>query len=111
MLTAFELWMGTHPTSPSHIYLDASTIKPLAKHLEDQPHLMGGNVIRQFSIKNGNLPFLFKVLSIRKPLSIQTHPDKPMAEKLHVERPDIYKGAFINSISPARKEAIDLIAY
>lgn len=39
----------------------------------------------------GHLPFLFKVLSIHKALSIQAHPDKALAEKLFQERPDIYK--------------------
>ncbi|RKO98696.1 hypothetical protein CXG81DRAFT_15575, partial [Caulochytrium protostelioides] len=39
----------------------------------------------------GDLPFLFKVLSIRKALSIQAHPDRALAQKLHRERPDVYK--------------------
>ena len=38
-----------------------------------------------------NLPFLFKVLSVNKALSIQAHPDKKHAEELHKARPDIYK--------------------
>uniref|UniRef100_A0A182SBB7 mannose-6-phosphate isomerase n=1 Tax=Anopheles maculatus TaxID=74869 RepID=A0A182SBB7_9DIPT len=37
------------------------------------------------------LPFLLKVLSIRKALSVQVHPDKVEAEKLHRQFPDIYK--------------------
>lgn len=40
---------------------------------------------------NGQLPFLFKVLSIAKALSIQAHPDKTLAERLHAERPQVYK--------------------
>jgi mannose-6-phosphate isomerase len=38
-----------------------------------------------------DLPFLLKVLSIRKALSIQAHPDKELARKLHNEFPKIYK--------------------
>ena len=38
-----------------------------------------------------DLPFMFKVLSIRSALSIQAHPDKILAQKLHVEFPDVYK--------------------
>jgi mannose-6-phosphate isomerase class I len=34
---------------------------------------------------------LLQVLSVAKPLSIQAHPDKALAEKLHAERPDTYK--------------------
>jgi mannose-6-phosphate isomerase len=41
---------------------------------------------------SGQLPFLFKVLSIGTALSIQAHPDKALAEKLFEERPQIYKG-------------------
>lgn len=66
-----ELWMGTHPNGPS---LVESTNQPLKEYL------------------NGSqLPFLFKVLSIDKPLSIQAHPDKTLAEQLHKKFPDIYK--------------------
>lgn len=40
---------------------------------------------------NGDLPFLFKVLSISKALSIQAHPDKKLAKILFEKFPDIYK--------------------
>lgn len=40
----------------------------------------------------GKLPFLFKVLSIRKALSIQAHPNKKLAEKLHIKDPKNYPG-------------------
>lgn len=49
---------------------------------------MGQKVLNKFG---PDLPFLFKVLAIRKALSIQAHPDKQLAQKLHAERPDIYK--------------------
>jgi len=38
-----------------------------------------------------SLPFLLKVLSINKALSLQVHPNKKEAERLHAEFPDIYK--------------------
>lgn len=41
--------------------------------------------------EDGSLPFLFKVLSVAKALSIQAHPAKDHAAKLHAERPEIYK--------------------
>jgi mannose-6-phosphate isomerase len=40
-----------------------------------------------------DLPFLLKVLSVRTALSIQSHPDKALAERLHWDRPDVYKDA------------------
>ncbi|KAK7062864.1 Mannose-6-phosphate isomerase [Paramarasmius palmivorus] len=89
-----ELWMGTHPTSPSHLLDPASgnaSIK-LSEYLKSNPSLIGASVAKLFpDAKDGNLPFLFKVLSIEKALSIQTHPDKPTAQKLHAEQPNIYK--------------------
>ena len=32
-----------------------------------------------------------QVLSVAKPLSIQAHPDKKLAEALHARRPETYK--------------------
>ncbi|EJU02087.1 hypothetical protein DACRYDRAFT_99861 [Dacryopinax primogenitus] len=37
------------------------------------------------------VPFLFKVLAIRKALSIQAHPDKALAQRLHRDKPEWYK--------------------
>ena len=39
---------------------------------------------------SGIIPFLYKILSVDSPLSIQAHPDKELAAKLHGEFPDIY---------------------
>ncbi|CAG7848148.1 Mannose-6-phosphate isomerase; AltName: Full=Phosphohexomutase; AltName: Full=Phosphomannose isomerase; Short=PMI [Serendipita indica DSM 11827] len=75
-----ELWMGTHPNLPSKT-LDGV---PLPKILAESPSLLGSN-------SKGDLPFLFKVLAIRKALSIQSHPDKALAERLHREQPNVYK--------------------
>lgn len=69
----------------------------LASHLAAHPELIGEKVVSRFwsaGAAEGNLPFLFKVLAIEKALSIQTHPDKKMAEALHKEWPNIYKGMF-----------------
>lgn len=38
-----------------------------------------------------DLPFLFKVLSVAKALSIQAHPDRELAKKLHAKDPKNYK--------------------
>ena len=62
-----ELWLGTHVNGPSK--------------------LMDGSQL------TSDLPYLFKILSIEKPLSIQSHPDKKMAIELHKNYPDIYKDA------------------
>ena len=86
--------MGTHHTSPSRL-ADSAAQEKLSEHLAAHPELIGTRVLERFrgeGTTEGNLPFLFKILAIGKALSIQTHPDKEMAERLHKERPDVYKG-------------------
>jgi len=82
--------MGTHPNVPATLSTDTSTT--LAQHLTSHPDLIGDKVTEKFQVKDGNLPFLFKVLSIGTALSIQAHPDKKLAERLHKDHGDIYKG-------------------
>lgn len=82
--------MGTHPTLPSTL---ASGSTKLSETIASSPELIGASVAKAFpDTKEGSLPFLFKVLSIGTALSIQAHPDKPLAERLFKERPEIYKG-------------------
>lgn len=80
-----ELWMGTHPSGPSIIDKEN---KSLADWIQENPDSLGDTVIAKFGPQ---LPFLFKVLSVNKALSIQAHPNKSHAEQLHKERPDLYK--------------------
>ncbi|KAJ2004690.1 Mannose-6-phosphate isomerase [Coemansia thaxteri] len=84
--TYAELWMGTHASGPSLVY---GTGEALASAIaRDAPRLLGAGVARKYA---GQLPFLFKVLSIEKALSIQAHPDKALARVLHATRPDAYR--------------------
>lgn len=62
--------MGTHPSGPSRLRDSSRTLRD---HLGLE------------------LPFLFKVLSVGKALSIQAHPNKALAAVLHAEMPQIYK--------------------
>ncbi|CAD6441383.1 51f998a4-7113-48d0-92b2-2fa63a5fc783 [Sclerotinia trifoliorum] len=72
-----ELWMGTHPSNPSK---DVATKRTLLDLVQDNQALLSKDVSEKFGEK---LPFLFKVLSIGKALSIQAHPNKKLAEQLH----------------------------
>ena len=65
-----ELWMGTHPNGPSLI-IERGIL--LSEYLKDNHDAIGPDVKRKFGI---TVPFLLKVLSIRKALSIQAHPTK-----------------------------------
>ena len=54
--------------------------------LAARPKLLGS-----LKDKNGNLPFLFKVLSVNQALSIQAHPNKSLARKLHARDKEHYR--------------------
>lgn len=69
--------MGTHPSNPSK---DVTTQRTLLDLVQDNEALLSTDVAERFGHK---LPFLFKVLSIGKALSIQAHPNKKLAEQLH----------------------------
>ncbi|MCJ1483794.1 Mannose-6-phosphate isomerase [Schaereria dolodes] len=79
-----ELWMGTHPSLPSK---DLETKRSLLDLVQDNQALMSQDITYRYG---GKLPFLFKVLSIRKALSIQAHPNKKLAERLHDKDPKNY---------------------
>eukprot|EP01060_Flectonema_neradi_P015350 TRINITY_DN2198_c3_g1_i1.p1 TRINITY_DN2198_c3_g1~~TRINITY_DN2198_c3_g1_i1.p1 ORF type:complete len:406 (+),score=66.38 TRINITY_DN2198_c3_g1_i1:49-1218(+) len=67
-----EMWIGTHPKSPSTV---------------------GDKSLSEVITKEGygeDMPYLLKVLSIDKALSIQAHPTKPDAEVLHSKDPKNY---------------------
>jgi mannose-6-phosphate isomerase len=84
-----ELWLGTHPNGMSSVSLNSSkqddSRLSLSEYVASNPKLHCGNK------KSTDLTFLFKVLSINKVLSIQAHPDKKLAERLHANSPHVYK--------------------
>lgn len=78
--------MGTHPSNPSK---DIATGRTLLELVNENQALLSSAIVERYGLK---LPFLFKVLSIQKALSIQAHPDKKLAERLHSEDPKNYPG-------------------
>lgn len=78
--------MGTHPTLPSK---DLYTQRSLLDLIDDNEALVSRDISQKFGKK---LPFLLKVLSIQKALSIQAHPNKKLAEELHAKDPAHYPG-------------------
>ena len=92
-----ELWIGTHPNGMSQIVLPPkegeteSVKKPLVEYVQTNPDMhLGVEGISEPS-DDYDLTFLFKVLSIKKVLSIQAHPDKYLAAQLHTAKPKAYK--------------------
>jgi len=72
-----ELWIGAHPKAPSVIKIDSGEYR-LDELIKEYPsEILGGYVSSKFGNK---LPYLLKVLSSRKSLSIQAHPDKKLAD-------------------------------
>ncbi|KAL1782319.1 mannose-6-phosphate isomerase [Sigmodon hispidus] len=85
-----ELWMGTHPRGDARILDNRISQKTLGQWIADNQDCLGPKVKDTF---NGKLPFLFKVLSVETALSIQAHPNKELAEKLHLQAPQNYPDA------------------
>ncbi|EGD79045.1 mannose-6-phosphate isomerase [Salpingoeca rosetta] len=77
--------MGTHSKAPSQVVLPGGEVQDLRTLLQANPDLMGSAKSAE-----GQLPYLFKVLSVNKTLSIQAHPDKALAEKLRQQDPEHY---------------------
>lgn len=77
-----EYWFGTHPRAPSKLASDAAGVAAgtsLTDFLQRTPSALG---IAPYSPVTP-LPFLLKVLSIARALSIQVHPAAPLAQRLH----------------------------
>lgn len=70
-----ELWFGSHPDAPAEVVLgpgDADSI-PLDRLIAERP-------VEVLGI-DSTLPFLSKVLSAARPLSIQAHPSREQAAR------------------------------
>ncbi|XP_075361768.1 mannose-6-phosphate isomerase isoform X2 [Mycteria americana] len=85
-----ELWMGAHPRGDAIIRDNRIPQKTLGQWIADNPACLGAKVKDTF---HGCLPFLFKVLSVNTALSIQAHPNKELAAKLHAQFPEHYPDA------------------
>ncbi|KAL1115905.1 hypothetical protein AAG570_006194 [Ranatra chinensis] len=72
--------MGTHPNGPSTVV--GGFGQTLSEWIKEQPSSKAGA---------DSLPFLLKVLSVNKPLSIQAHPTKSHAVELNKQDADTYK--------------------
>ena len=71
-----ELWMGAHPSAPSHVVLDGRRVSLVDLVAEDPLAILGPRVAARFGPR---LPFLAKLLAAEAPLSLQAHPDAAQA--------------------------------
>jgi mannose-6-phosphate isomerase len=65
-----ELWMGVHHAGHSRINSCGKLINLETLISGDKEYFLGNATAAKF----GSLPFLFKVLAVKKPLSVQVHP-------------------------------------
>ena len=73
-----ELWLGSNPQAPSLVRDGEREISLRDLILEDPVEMLGKHAAELFS---DTLPFLLKVLSAARPLSIQAHPDIKQARE------------------------------
>ena len=81
--------MGTHRNGPSLVRLNEEEECDLRQFIHQNPSILGPDIWNKYQ----DLPFLFKVLSIARPLSIQAHPDAKLAKRLHSTKPHLYPDA------------------
>ncbi|XP_071399215.1 mannose-6-phosphate isomerase [Centroberyx affinis] len=82
-----ELWMGAHPKGDAQIKDNRIAQTTLGQWIAHFPGCLGSKVKDTFQ---GQLPFLFKVLSVNTALSIQAHPNRELAARLHAQFPEHY---------------------
>ena len=74
-----ELWMGIHPKAPASMFDSTDSLTDVIS--KDKTAQLGQKIMKHFD----QLPFLLKVLSVDRALSIQAHPNKSAAEILHAK--------------------------
>jgi mannose-6-phosphate isomerase len=75
-----ELWMGAHPDSPSLVRRDGQP-RSLAEVIAADPEAELGSRVRDAF--GPRLPFLLKLISAARPLSLQVHPDRQHARQAY----------------------------
>lgn len=89
-----ELWIGTHDSTPCSVLSPEDPDATLRTFIEDQVIMVDPDKVAHYTnLHASGLPFLLKVLSVAKPLSIQAHPDIKLAQRLHANSPENYKDA------------------
>lgn len=72
-----EMWMGAHPLLSSYIITPIGKLSLYDAIKANPCSFLGQHIL----YRSNELPFLFKLLTVEKPLSIQVHPNKLMAEQ------------------------------
>lgn len=70
-----EMWMGAHTKAPSIALVNSERV-PLDRLIVDHPNETLGRLAGE-----KELPFLFKILALSRPVSLQVHPNRVCAER------------------------------
>jgi len=84
-----ELWMGTHPDGPARIRQTNERLSSLIAQSDSASYLLNNNG-SQTTVDEIHLPFIMKIMSIKHTLSLQVHPTKEQAVRLHKRDPKNY---------------------
>ncbi|RIL05987.1 MAG: mannose-6-phosphate isomerase, class I [Proteobacteria bacterium] len=82
-----ELWLGSHRSGPAKFEVGGRKLEWDELIELGAKEVLGVSLLSTYGRQ---LPFLLKVISVGRPLSIQAHPDKAAAASLHAERPELY---------------------
>ena len=89
--------MGPHNSLPSRLY-------PLNTNASAEANTVETRILP-------NIPFLLKVLSIRKALAVQAHPNTELAAQLYLES-DLYPGQrFFCAFLVAQKDPVNSLTF
>ncbi|VDO36701.1 unnamed protein product [Haemonchus placei] len=83
--TYAELWMGTHPDGPAMLSNSGTRLSSFIAKSHSAGYLSNNNWKEDI-----HLPFIMKVMSIARSLSLQVHPTKEQAVRLHERDPIHY---------------------
>uniref|UniRef100_A0A7I4YS12 mannose-6-phosphate isomerase n=1 Tax=Haemonchus contortus TaxID=6289 RepID=A0A7I4YS12_HAECO len=83
--TYAELWMGTHPDGPAMLSNSGTRLSSFIAKSHSAGYLSNNNWKEDI-----HLPFIMKVMSIARSLSLQVHPTKEQAIRLHERDPIHY---------------------
>lgn len=86
-----ELWIGAHPNLPSRVRLDDGRTIALGEFIATHRTAILGARLVTAGLRE--LPFLLKILDCERALSIQAHPDRALAARLHRAAPEHYPDA------------------
>ena len=93
-----EYWIGSHPSGDALLDDGSSLGAYISSDLE-------GALGKKNALSYSSLPLLLKILAVRRPLSIQCHPDKAQAEEGWIREEGLRREGLLGSYQDDNKKA------